>query len=94
MPSTQVPVPQAVPPDALVHGQAALSSRDYAAAVAHLSVLVEQGQHLDTVVQSLESAAGAGQAPTPVLRLLGDAYLRNDQLQKALDTYRQALSRL
>ena len=94
MPVPQVPAPQSVPPDALVHGQAALSAQDYAAAVAHLSVLVEQGQHLDMVVQSLESAAGAGQAPVPVLRLLGDAYLRNDQLQKALDTYRQALRRL
>jgi hypothetical protein len=94
MPVPQMPAPQPVPPDALVHGQAALSTQDYAAAVAHLSVLVEQGQHLDMVVQSLESAAGAGQAPVPVLRLLGDAYLRDDQLQKALDTYRQALRRL
>ena len=83
-----------VPADALARGQAALAGQDYEAAVSALSVLVEHGQHLDTVVQSLEGAAGAGQAPVPVLRLLGDAYMRSDQLQKALDTYRQALSRL
>jgi tetratricopeptide (TPR) repeat protein len=82
------------PADALARGQAALSGQDYEAAVLHLSVLVEQGQHLDTVVQSLESAVGAARPPVPVLRLLGDAYMRTDQLQKALDAYRQALGRL
>jgi hypothetical protein len=83
-----------VPAEALAHGQVALSSGDYAAAVTHLAPLVEQGQHLDSVVRSLEGAAGGGQAPAPVLQLLGDAYLRNDQTQKALDAYRQALRRL
>jgi tetratricopeptide (TPR) repeat protein len=80
--------------EALAHGQAALAGGDYATAVTHLSVVVEQGQHLDTVVQTLADVAAAGSAPVPVLRLLGDAYLRTDQLQKALDTYRQALRRL
>lgn len=94
-PVPPVPAPMVpVPADALMRGQAALSSQDYTTAVAHLAALVEQGQHLDTVVQSLESATGAGPAPAPVLRLLGDAYVRTDQLQKALDTYRQALRRL
>ena len=80
--------------ESLAAGQAALAGRDYPAAVTHFSSLVEQGHHLDTVVQSLAVAAEGGQAPSPLLRLLGDAYVRTDQLQKALDTYRQALRRL
>ena len=88
------PVAPTVTAEALARGQAALAGQDYATAVTHLSTVVEQGHHLDTVVQSLEGATASGSAPVPVLRLLGDAYLRNDQLQKALDTYRQALRRL
>jgi len=80
--------------EALAAGQTALAGQDYETAVTHLSVVVEQGQHLDTVVRSLEDATAKGHAPVPVLQLLGDAYLRTDQLQKALDTYRQALRQL
>jgi tetratricopeptide (TPR) repeat protein len=87
-------VPVAAASEALTTGQAALTGQDYATAVTHLSAVVEQGQHLDTVVRSLEDATAGGSAPVPVLRLLGDAYVRTDQLQKALDTYRQALRRL
>ena len=88
------------------HVEAALKARPEAKAArkawkafatrleAHFSTLVEHGHHLDTVVQSLAGAAEGGQAPVPVLRVLGDAYVRTDQLQKALDTYRQALRRL
>ncbi len=93
-PTAEPAVTPAASVEALARGQAALAGQDYETAVAHLSVLVEHGHHLDTVVQSLESAAQAGPASAPVLRLLGDAYVRTDQLQKALDTYRQALRRL
>ena len=89
-----VPTPPPAAAETLAAGQAALAGQDYATAVTHFSTLVENGHHLDTVVQSLSGVAEGGQAPAPVLRVLGDAYVRTDQLQKALDTYRQALRRL
>ena len=42
----------------------------------------------------MESVAPVDTAPVPVVQLLGDAYVRANQLQKALDAYRQALRRL
>ena len=42
----------------------------------------------------MENVAPVDTAPVAVVQLLGDAYVRVNQLQKALDTYRQALRRL
>jgi cytochrome c-type biogenesis protein CcmH/NrfG len=45
------------------------------------------------LIGDLETAV-AGQRQPLLQRVLGDAYMRNGQLQKALDTYRDALDRL
>ena len=55
--------------------------------------LVKQGRGLPLLIGDLETAV-AGQRQPLLQRLLGDAYMRNGQLQKALDTYRDALDRL
>ena len=94
-PQHTIPSVEAGPaPETLARGRAALSAKDYETAVTALSALVEQNQHVELVMSELEAASADKHAPVPVLRLLGDTYMRTDQLQKALDTYRLALSRL
>lgn len=56
--------------------------------------LIDEGAGLPLVIADLETAV-TEHADKPVLnRLLGDAYMRNGQLQKALEAYRQALDHL
>jgi tetratricopeptide (TPR) repeat protein len=52
--------------------------------------LIKANQFLDEVVTDLE-AASERSPDRRLLRALGDAYMRQDRLQKALDTYRLAL---
>jgi tetratricopeptide (TPR) repeat protein len=47
---------------------------------------------LDDVITDLEVMAGDEPAEEPLLRLLGDAYMRDNRLDEALDTYRLALA--
>ncbi len=56
--------------------------------------LVETGGGLMTLIADLESAADAYSNRPLFRRLLGDAYMQNGQLQKALDTYRMALDQI
>ncbi len=55
--------------------------------------LVKSGKNLDTVVSHLEDIGKSDKATPLWMQLLGDAYMRNDQLQQALDAYKSALSR-
>jgi len=84
--------PRSVPTEAA--RPAAVVAPDYAAALNRLAPQVDAGADLDHTIRELESLAKADQAPAPVLRLLGDAYVKADRLPRALDAYRQALSRL
>ncbi len=59
-----------------------------------LGYLVATGQRMDDVIADLEEHVARRQATPPLLRVLGDAYMRNNRLQKALDTYRLALGQL
>jgi tetratricopeptide (TPR) repeat protein len=49
---------------------------------------------LDQVIADLESIAGDEPSEEPLLRLLGDAYMRDNRLEEALSTYRRALASL
>lgn len=69
----------------------ALKRADYDQAVRRYRRLVEAGEGLSILIADLETAVHGSPAQPAVRRLLGDAYMRNGQLQKALDTYRLAL---
>ncbi|MEP7355853.1 MAG: hypothetical protein ABI847_01275, partial [Anaerolineales bacterium] len=72
----------------------AMSSEALTEIMASWTQRVEAGHDLHAVIREMESVAPVDTAPVPVVQLLGDAYVRANQLQKALDTYRQALRRL
>jgi tetratricopeptide (TPR) repeat protein len=62
-------------------------------AVAAYEQLVHRGELLGDVIGDLENYAEQ-EADPGVLQALGDAYMRADHLQEALDTYRRALASL
>jgi hypothetical protein len=71
----------------------ALAKGQYDQAMDRYRSLVEEGQGLSALIADLETATE--EHPQPLLRrLLGDAYMRNGQLQRALETYRIALDDL
>jgi hypothetical protein len=98
VPPRRVPAPSRFagqPPEVvLAEARSLLRQQDEPAATAALDHLVEEGQLLDTVIVELEPAAQQPAASVPLLRVLGDAYARSNQLDQALQTYRQALRRL
>ena len=77
--------------DKLNAAREAASSGDVDEAMQAYQELVESGQGLSILIADLETAVQQHPKQPAMRRLLGDAYMRNGQLQKALDTYRQAL---
>ncbi|MBP8056317.1 MAG: hypothetical protein KA314_10770, partial [Chloroflexi bacterium] len=71
-----------------------LQARKYDEALTRYSGLLEQGGSASPIITELESVVDSHPAQPLLRRLLGDAYMRNGQLQKALETYRKALDQL
>ena len=57
-------------------------------------IAVASKQSMHTVVSDLERASELHQDKPMVRRMLGDAYMRNGQINKAIDTYRNALDQM
>ncbi|MEZ4642274.1 MAG: hypothetical protein R3E31_05965 [Chloroflexota bacterium] len=89
-PRITVPI-LSVNPDDLESARKAMSAGKFGNAVQAYQTLVESGQGLSILIADLETAVHRHPGQPSVRRLLGDAYMRNGQLQKALDTYRHAL---
>jgi tetratricopeptide (TPR) repeat protein len=78
----------------LESARSALEVGDYDDALDRYNALLNSGQGLSLLISDLETASTRYTNNAPLRRLLGDAYMRNGQLQKAIDTYRQALDQL
>ncbi len=73
----------------------ALEIGDYDSALdAYKSLLESEEQNLPLLIAELETESAKHAKVGGLQRLLGDAYMQNGQLQKAIDTYRQALDNL
>jgi len=72
----------------------AVNADDYDTAVSAYQSLLDSGRGLSLVIADLETAVARAGQQALLRRLLGDAYMRNGQLQKALESYRQALELL
>ena len=70
------------------------AEREFVTSLVDYERLIRAEQHLDEVTKDLEDIAQQLAASVEVRRLLGDAYLRQNRLQEALDTYRSALEQL
>ena len=79
--------------DVLNLARQALAHGNYDVAMDQYRHLVDEGQGLSALIADLESVSEEYQQPM-LRRVLGDAYMRNGQLQRALETYRIALDEL
>lgn len=80
--------------DQLSHSKMAIEDGRYDSAVNTLQNMVAEGNGLMMLIGELEQIAEENPKQPAFRRLLGDAYMRNGQLQKALTTYREALDQL
>lgn len=69
-------------------------SGDLDGSLREYEAIVQSQQHLDEAITDLVNLAKVHRANPIVHRILGDGYMRQGQLQKALDTYREALNNL
>ncbi len=66
------------------------AEQDWTSALTHYEKLVSARRLLPDVVEDLEAMAEEGKERARVYQLLGDAYMQQDQLDKALGMYRLA----
>jgi competence ComEA-like helix-hairpin-helix protein len=59
-------------------------------AVNQYTALINQDQHLDETIRDLHSALGKYPNDSSLYQTLGDAYMRSNMLQEALDAYNRA----
>jgi len=73
-----------------IAAQGKLSQGDITGAMTDYDQLIKKGKRVDEIIADLEAANQAEPDDTEILQVLGDAYMRADRLQEALDTYSKA----
>lgn len=80
--------------ETLVAAQAALDSDDLEQALSIYQSVLDEGDALDELVAALEDAVEDREDSPRLLRLLGDAYMQNGEIDKAISTYRKGFDHL
>ena len=79
---------------AFAEARQALRAGDVPQALQRYQAHLDSGDDLPALIHELETAEVDRGSRPGLRRLLGDAYMRNGQLQEALDIYREALEAL
>ncbi|MBL8147708.1 MAG: hypothetical protein JNL34_15125 [Anaerolineae bacterium] len=82
------------PPPALISARQRRQSGDIAGALEEYEALIRSSTSLQDCVDDLAHVAHLERNNPVVFRVLGDGYMRLGKLQRALDTYREALNHL
>ena len=82
--------PQTEDEEILMQSRQALIDGDYIAAIEMVSQLIQKNIFLEEIIQDLQDALYNQSSDTKIWESLGDAYLRNNQLQEALEAYLRA----
>ncbi|MBI3242138.1 MAG: tetratricopeptide repeat protein [Chloroflexi bacterium] len=82
------------PPIVLAVARERLMEENFEQAVEVYAELTHAGELLPDIIADLEAANQKNPRSPELLRALGDAYMKDNQLQKALDVYRAALQQL
>jgi outer membrane biosynthesis protein TonB len=82
------------PPIMLAVARERLMEENFGQAIEVYAELTHAGEMLPDVIADLEAANQKHRRSPELLRALGDAYMKDDQLQRALDMYRMALQTL
>lgn len=72
------------------YAQKALQNGEIEKALEDYEILIEKKKQLDEVIDDLNSASLEYPMNVEIIKTLGDAYMRKDQLQEALDAYSKA----
>ena len=96
----ETPLPEAAPiqqlevnpaaSDLLTTGQGALRHGNIEEALSNYEQLVKQGEMVDETIHDLREAIDRYPMEIPLYQLLGDAYMRTNHLQDAIDAYTKA----
>jgi competence ComEA-like helix-hairpin-helix protein len=70
-----------------IKAQQLISQGDIDEALARYEFLIKKGKRLDEIIEDLEDVSAQLPKNAEILQALGDAYMREDRLQEALDTY-------
>jgi tetratricopeptide (TPR) repeat protein len=70
--------------------QAELGRGNIAAALALYGKLIRKGKSLEEIIRDLRDALYRYPVEVPIWQALGDAYMRGNRLQEALDAYTKA----
>ena len=73
-----------------IEAQQKLAEGEVGEAMVHYDKLIKKGKRVDQVIEDLEIANTQQPQSAEILQALGDAYMRADRLQEALDTYSKA----
>ena len=76
--------------DTLALARASLRSGDLDGAVAAYTDCINSNERLEDVIEDLKTAVDQHPVDVSVWQVLGDAYMRNDHIQDALDAYTKA----
>lgn len=74
----------------LYAAQAALTTHDVETALVHYNQLISRGEALEDTIHDLREALDHYPVDISLWQTLGDAYMRSNQLQEALDAYTKA----
>ena len=74
----------------LFNAQTCLVNDDLAGALEHYNTLIGSGEKLEESIHDLRDALNHYPVDINVLQSLGDAYLRSNRLQEALEAYTRA----
>lgn len=77
-------------PEGILEARELLGRNELELALAAYSRLIERSDHLNWVIDDLNQAAAQFPSQISILQILGDAYLRSNQLAEALRVYTQA----
>jgi len=80
--------------EALNEARQAMDQGEVDESLSKYAELVESGESLPFVINDLEELRAQREPMLVVQRVLGDAYARNGQLRKAIESYREALANL
>jgi tetratricopeptide (TPR) repeat protein len=86
----QSPAPIVDSEDELASARTAIESGDKEKALERYTDLIKSRQNLTTIINDLEKAAEQYPGDAAVQRKLGDAYLRNHQINEAMQAYSKA----
>ncbi len=93
-PETAPPKQSSLDAEVLTHARNALNAGEVDKATEYYQDLLESGNGGSIIIQELEKAVKKVPNSSDLFRLLGDAYMQDGQMQKALKTYRKGFDHL